>query len=224
MTPERTERGEDRRKADAIVGAGIDGTTTHMRLWDGGGRIVVNARGTDRRVAGARDTKGSERCGSVHMTSGTQCVAPNGHEGEHYNGPSYWPDVEGVAPRAGDTSRERLVCADCRAVVATEYPPTIHDWPSCHPTPSATSAGPDSPTVDLGAIGGETLVERLAKAWKEHYARGLGNDAHEVLEGDRNDARFFLNAIADEIEANAKDVGDSRPAAVANYLRTEAER
>lgn len=76
--------------------------------------------------------------------------------------------------------------------------------------------------------GAETLVERLAKKWKEHYARGLGNDAHEVLEGDRGDARFFLLAIADELEDDGNAWGNNMPAkalvAIAQDLRKEASR
>jgi hypothetical protein len=51
------------------------------------------------------------------------------------------------------------------------------------------------------------VAERLARKWKTHYANGLGEQ--EVLAGDRRDARWWLNAIADELDRRADEVADA---------------
>jgi hypothetical protein len=60
-----------------------------------------------------------------------------------------------------------------------------------------------------------TMVERLAKRWFKHAAGDV-----ERLDTARDDARWWLRAIAEEIDANP----DTGFFPVADWLRSEADR
>ena len=110
-----------------------------------------------------------------------------------------------MATDAGERDMEGmpLPCPTCNGTGFSDAAPVEEKEGSEEPNPLVGEKAPDS--------AGATLMERLDARWRYEWMQN----------GAKHAARFFLLAVADEIEARSiHEVCD----AVALYLRTEAER
>ena len=91
--------------------------------------------------------------------------------------------------------------------------------PSVEPT-TGRDRSQGAPERETSSAGGDTLVGRLAARWAQRELRRV------MVSTPSDDARFFLRAIADEIEE--KPTRDSQrkmaQVSIAAFLRTEASR